>query len=92
MGAEGQSGVEGHPKDFGVLLEWEGGLVEGNDGVGVQLMSICAEEGVIVSFLSDNFLNEESESVETDEGDDYDESYLQDVQEAEWSDSSEEDD
>ena len=42
------------------------------------------------SFLPDTFLNEESESVETDEGDDYDENYLEDVQEAEWSDSSEE--
>ena len=44
------------------------------------------------SFLPDTFLNEESESVETDEGDDYDENYFEDVQEAEWSDSSEEDD
>ena len=44
------------------------------------------------SFLPDTFLNEESESVETDEEDDYDENYFEDVQEAEWSDSSEEDD
>ena len=35
------------------------------------------------SFLPDTFLNEESESVETDEEDDYDENYFEDVQEAE---------
>ena len=45
VGAEGQGRVEGHPKDFGALLEWEGGVVEGNGGVGVQLTSIRAEEG-----------------------------------------------
>ena len=42
------------------------------------------------SFLPDNFLNEESESIETDEGDYYDENDLEDVQEAKCSDSSEE--
>ena len=35
------------------------------------------------SFLPDTFLNEVSESVETDEEDDYDENYFEDVQEAE---------
>ena len=35
VGVEGQSGVEGQAKDFGVLLEGKGGVVEGDDGVGV---------------------------------------------------------
>ena len=35
VGSEGQGRVECHPKDFGVLLEWEGGVVERNGRVGV---------------------------------------------------------
>ena len=45
VGAEGEGGIEGNPKDFGVLLRREGGVVEGDGRRGAQFSGLGAEQG-----------------------------------------------
>ena len=45
MGGEGEKGVENHTQDSGAILNCEGGLVKGDDGVGGEFTGIGGEEG-----------------------------------------------